>query len=37
MIKKPHQAYTRKEKSDIIYGIHSVKEAVEAKREINKI
>ena len=37
MIKKPHQAYTRKEKSDIIYGIHSIKEAVEAKREINKI
>ena len=37
MIKKPHQTYTRKEKSDIIYGIHSVKEAVESKREINKI
>lgn len=29
--------YPRKEKSDIIYGIHSVKEAVESKREINKI
>jgi len=37
MNKKPHTNYTRKEKSDIIYGIHSVKEAVEAKREINKI
>ena len=37
MNKKPHTNYTSKEKSDIIYGIHSVKEAVEAKREINKI
>jgi len=37
MNKKPQANYTRKEKSDIIYGIHSVKEAVEAKREINKI
>ncbi len=37
MNKKPQPTYIRKEKSDIIYGIHSVKEAVEAKREINKI
>ncbi|MEY4216219.1 MAG: hypothetical protein RLZZ68_675 [Bacteroidota bacterium] len=37
MIKKTPTNYPRKEKSDIIYGIHSVKEAVEAQREINKI
>ena len=37
MIKKTTTNYPRKEKSDIIYGIHSVKEAVEAQREINKI
>lgn len=37
MIKKTPTNYPRKEKSDIIYGIHSVKEAVEAHREINKI
>lgn len=29
--------YTRKEKPDIVYGLHSVREAVESKREINKI
>ena len=37
MNKKPIKPYLRKEKSDILYGIHSVKEAVEAQREINKI
>ncbi|NBN99629.1 MAG: RNA methyltransferase, partial [Flavobacteriia bacterium] len=37
MIKKTPNSYPRKEKSDIIYGIHSIKEAVEARREINKI
>jgi len=37
MNKTTPKNYPRKEKSDIIYGIHSVKEAVEAKREINKI
>lgn len=37
MIRKTPTNYPRKEKSDIIYGIHSVKEAVEAHREINKI
>ena len=29
--------YTRKEKSDIIFGIRTVIEAVQASREINKI
>ncbi|MFM7663906.1 MAG: 23S rRNA (guanosine(2251)-2'-O)-methyltransferase RlmB [Bacteroidota bacterium] len=37
MIKKSPTNYPKKEKTDIIYGIHSVKEAVEAQREINKI
>ncbi|MFM7566273.1 MAG: 23S rRNA (guanosine(2251)-2'-O)-methyltransferase RlmB [Flavobacteriales bacterium] len=37
MNQKTAPSYTRKEKPDIIYGLHSVREAVEAKREINKI
>jgi len=31
------QNYTRKERTDIIYGIHSVIEAIKADRELNKI
>jgi 23S rRNA (guanosine2251-2'-O)-methyltransferase len=32
-----NQNYTRKERTDIIYGIHSVIEAIKADRELNKI
>jgi 23S rRNA (guanosine2251-2'-O)-methyltransferase len=36
-MEEKHKKYVRKPKEDIIFGVHSIKEAVAADREINKI